>query len=261
MFFSQPLDQFDLYLVNSFVINQFFSFDFLRNFFNKFNFLGLIFFLILLFSVFFILTLPVFYNRLRVVPLTVWQFVYEIFVYNFILGIILSQVGKRGQVYCIYITTLFFYILISNFMGLVPFSFTITSHIILTFMLGASSVIGLTIIGFLKQKMHFLELFVPKGVPKALLPLLIFIEVVSYVARGFSLSIRLFANLMSGHSLIHILLFFITKILKFNYIFGFIGLFLIGVIFLLEIGISFLQAYVFAVLVSIYLKDSFEVGH
>lgn len=128
-------------------------------------------------------------------------------------------------------------------------------------MLGASSVVGLTIIGFLKQKMHFLDLFVPKGVPKALLPLLVFIEVVSYIARGFSLSIRLFANLMSGHSLIHILLFFITKILKFNYIFGFIGLLLIGVIFLLEIGISFLQAYVFAVLVSIYLKDSFEVGH
>jgi len=261
MLFFQPLDQFDLYIVNSFLLNQILPFDFLRSFLTSFNFSGLIFFLVLLFSVFFVLTLPVFYNRLRVVPLTIWQFIYEIFVYNFVLGIIISQVGKRGQVYSVYITTLFFYILISNFMGLVPFSFTITSHIILTFMLGASSVIGLTIIGFLKQKLHFLELFVPKGVPKALLPLLVFIEVVSYVARGFSLSIRLFANLMSGHSLIHILLFFITKILKFNYVFGFIGLFLIGVIFLLEIGISFLQAYVFAVLVSIYLKDSFEVGH
>lgn len=261
MLFFQPLDQFDLYIVNSFLLNQSLPFDFLRSFLIDFNFTGLIFFLILLFSVFFILTLPVFYNKLRIVPLTIWQFIYEIFVYNFVLGIIISQVGKRGQVYSVYITTLFFYILISNFMGLVPFSFTVTSHILLTFMLGASSVIGLTIIGFLKQKLHFLELFVPKGVPKALLPLLVFIEVVSYVARGFSLSIRLFANLMSGHSLIHILLFFITKILKFNYVFGFIGLFLIGVIFLLEIGISFLQAYVFAVLVSIYLKDSFEVGH
>jgi F-type H+-transporting ATPase subunit a len=94
-----------------------------------------------------------------------------------------------------------------------------------------------------------------------LLPLLIFIEIVSYIARGFSLAIRLFANLMSGHSLIHILLFFITKILNFNFILGFIGLFLVQIIFLLEIGISFLQAYVFVVLVSIYLKDSFEVGH
>lgn len=128
-------------------------------------------------------------------------------------------------------------------------------------MLGGCSVFGLTIIGFLKQKLHFLELFIPRGVPKILLPLLIFIEVVSYIARGFSLSIRLFANLMSGHSLIHILLFFITKIIKFNFIFGLIGFFLILIIFLLEIGISFLQAYVFAVLISIYLKDSFEVGH
>lgn len=261
MFLLQPLDQFDLYFVNSFFFYQFFFFDFIKNLSFHFKFTGLIFFIVLLFSIFFLFTLPIFYNKLKIIPLTVWQFVYEVFIYNFILGIIISQVGKRGQAYCIYITTLFFYILISNFMGLVPFSFTITSHIMLTFMLGASSVIGLTIIGFLKQKMHFLELFVPKGVPKALLPLLVFIEVVSYIARGFSLSIRLFANLMSGHSLIHILLFFITKILKFNYIFGFIGLFLIGIIFLLEIGISFLQAYVFAVLVSIYLKDSFEVGH
>jgi F-type H+-transporting ATPase subunit a len=174
---------------------------------------------------------------------------------------LVSQVGKRGQQYVIYLTTLFFFILFSNFLGLIPFSFTITSHIFLTFMLGASTVIGLTIIGFLKQKLHFLHLFVPTGVPQALLPLLVVIEVISYVARGFSLAIRLFANLMSGHSLIHILLFFITKILKFNYILGFLGLFLIVLIFFLEIGISFLQAYVFIVLVSIYLKDSFEVGH
>lgn len=261
MIFFQPLDQFDLYLVNSFIFSQSIFFNYLHSFFMYFNFVGLIFFLFLLFIIFFILTLPIFYNKLKIIPVTSWQFIYEVFIYNFVLSIIVSQVGKRGQAYCIYITTLFFYILISNFMGLVPFSFTITSHIILTFMLGGSSVVGLTIIGFLKQKLHFLELFVPKGVPSALLPLLVFIEVVSYVARGFSLSIRLFANLMSGHSLIHILLFFITKILKFNYIFGFIGLFLIGIIFLLEIGISFLQAYVFAVLVSIYLKDSFEVGH
>jgi len=126
-------------------------------------------------------------------------------------------------------------------------------------MLGFSTVFGLTIIGFLKQKLHFLDLFIPKGVPKILLPLLIFIEVVSYIARGFSLSIRLFANLMSGHSLIHILLFFITKILKFNFFLGLIGFFLIIIIFLLEIGIFFLQAYFFFVLVLIYLKDLYYV--
>lgn len=106
--FFQPLDQFDLYIVNSFLVNQLFLFDFLKNFFSGFNFTGLIFFLFLLFFVFFVLTLPIFYNRLRVVPLTIWQFIYEIFVYNFVLGIIVSQVGKRGQAYCVYITTLFF---------------------------------------------------------------------------------------------------------------------------------------------------------
>ena len=261
----QPLDQFDLYYMHNINHQPFFSI-FLQNFFLKKNlldffFLNLSIYLLVLLIFIFLFTSKVLLKRLKLLSSTIWQYFYEIFFYNFILNILISQVGKRGQVYAIYITTLFFFILLSNFIGLIPYSFTITSHIILTFMLGASSVIGLTIIGFLKQKLHFLELFVPKGVPKVLLPLLVFIEVVSYIARGFSLSIRLFANLMSGHSLIHILLFFITKILKFNFFIGLIGLFLIIIIFLLEIGISFLQAYVFAVLVSIYLKDSYEVGH
>lgn len=261
----QPLDQFDLYYMNN-VNHQSFLSIYIQNFFLKKNLLDFLFlnlsvYLLLLVIIIFLFTSKVLLKRLKLLSSTIWQYVYEIFFYNFVLNILVSQVGKRGQVYVIYVTTLFFFILLSNFIGLIPYSFTITSHIILTFMLGASSVIGLTIIGFLKQKLHFLELFVPKGVPQVLLPLLVFIEVVSYIARGFSLSIRLFANLMSGHSLIHILLFFITKILKFNFILGLIGLFLIIIIFLLEIGISFLQAYVFAVLVSIYLKDSYEVGH
>jgi F0F1-type ATP synthase membrane subunit a len=84
-------------------------------------------------------------------------------------------------------------------------------------MFGFSIISGLTILGLYNQGYDFFDLFIPKGVPSALLPLLIAIEVTSYIARGFSLSIRLFANLMSGHSLIHILLFFIVKILKFNH--------------------------------------------
>lgn len=263
--FFQPLDQFDLYFLNNINHQPFFG-VFLQNLFFKFNtneifFLNLTIYLTLLSVILFLFTSKILMKRLKLISSTIWQYIYEIFIYNFVLNILITQVGKRGQAYVIYITTLFFFILLSNFIGLIPYSFTITSHISLTFMLGASSVIGLTIIGFLKQKLHFLDLFVPKGVPKVLLPLLISIEVVSYIARGFSLSIRLFANLMSGHSLIHILLFFITKILKFNFFFGLIGFLLIIVIFLLEIGISFLQAYVFVVLVSIYLKDSYEVGH
>jgi F0F1-type ATP synthase membrane subunit a len=87
----------------------------------------------------------------------------------------------------------------------------------LTFMFGFSIISGLTAIGFIKQGYAFINLFIPTGVPSALLPLLVAIELVSYIARGFSLSIRLFANLMSGHSLIHILLFFIIQILRFNH--------------------------------------------
>jgi len=127
-------------------------------------------------------------------------------------------------------------------------------------MLGFCTILGLTILGFLKQKLHFLELFVPKNVPDLLLPLLIIIEIVSYISRGFSLSIRLFANLMSGHSLLHILLFFMTKILKMSFLVGLLGLCLIAAIFVLELGISFLQAYVFVVLITIYLKDSYGLS-
>jgi ATP synthase subunit 6 len=128
-------------------------------------------------------------------------------------------------------------------------------------MLGFSTVVGLTILGFMKQKLVFLNLFVPKGVPAALLPLLVLIEIVSYVSRGFSLAIRLFANLMSGHSLLHILLFFTTQLFTVSFLVGILTLALISAIFLLEIGIAFLQAYVFVVLISIYLKDSYEVSH
>lgn len=159
-----------------------------------------------------------------------------------------------------YGVSIFFFILLSNFIGLIPFFFTVTSHVLVTFMLGFCTILGLTIIGFIKQKLRFLELFVPKGVPKMLLPLLVIIEVVSYISRGFSLSIRLFANLMSGHSLLHILLFFMTKILKNSVLVGLIGLALITAIFILELGIAFLQAYVFIVLISIYLKDSYGLA-
>src|SRR3990167_9017350 len=159
--------------------------------------------------------------------------------FKFILMILKSQVSRRGEFFLIYLATVFYFILFANLIGLIPFSFTITSHITLTFMLGAS-----TIFGFYIQKYHFLNLFVPKGVPQILLPLLVIIEIISYIARGFSLAIRLFANLMAGHSLLHILLLFVTKICTMNYLIGFCGLVIILAIFLLEIGISFLQAYV-----------------
>jgi ATP synthase subunit 6 len=111
------------------------------------------------------------------------------------------------------------------------------------------------------QKLKFLKLFLPSGVPTLLIPILLVIEIVSYISRAFSLSIRLFANLMSGHTLLHILAFFSSKLLKYKLIIGLLALALVLAITVLEVGIAFLQAYVFMVLICIYLNDSYHADH
>jgi len=147
-------------------------------------------------------------------------------------------------------------------LGLLPFGFTITSHIIVTFTLSFSVILGLTIIGFREQKLHFLNLFIPRDVSKIMVPLLVVIEVVSYISRAFSLAIRLFANLMSGHTLLNILSTFVLKLLKKNIFFGVLPFLLVLAICFLEICLAFLQAYVFIVLTCIYLTDSlYETTH
>lgn len=172
-----------------------------------------------------------------------------------------TQVGKEAERYFPYIFTTFLFIIISNILGMTLFSFTLTSHIMVTFTLGVSTFIGLTILGFYIQKLKFLNLFLPQGIPGALLPMLIIIEIISYFSRALSLSIRLFANLMSGHTLLHILAFFSSKLFKFNLFIGFLSFMLILAIVALEFCIALLQAYVFAILICIYLNDSFHAGH
>ena len=263
---NQPLDQFELFVLNGLTQNYFFNIflnDTLVIFFleNTFFFSNLFIYLFYIFVIVTVLFNIIIFNRIELFEYSLIKYLLESFFYIFIFNVFLSHVGKRGREFFPYICVLFIFILFSNFLGLTPFAFTVTSHIILTFLLGGFSIVGLTILGFMNQKLEFLNLFVPTGVPKALLPLLVVIEVISYIARGFSLSIRLFANLMSGNALVHILLFFIVKIINFSYKLGSISLVLISAIFLLEIGISFLQAYVFIVLISIYFKDSYEVGH
>ena len=146
-------------------------------------------------------------------------------------------------------------------MGLVPLSFCVTSQFIVTFLLSFSVFIGLTLYGFLIQGFKFLNIFVPKNVPVVLLPFLVLIEVISYISRTFSLSIRLFANMVAGHALLHILISaFVLAVKSFDMVF-FIFLMILPfmIIFsivLLETGIAFLQAYVFVVLISIYMVDS-----
>jgi F-type H+-transporting ATPase subunit a len=265
-YLNQPLEQFELFVLNGLIYNYLLNifindklFLFLMD--NFYIFSNLFIYLLYIFIIIFVIFNNMIINKVELFEYSFIRFLLENFFYIFIFNVFLTQVGKRGKEYFPYICVLFIFILFSNFIGLIPFSFTVTSHIILTFLLGGFSIVGLTILGFMNQKLNFLNLFIPTGVPKTLLPLLVIIEIISYIARGFSLSIRLFANLMSGHALIHILMFFIVKILNFSYKIGLGSVALISCILLLELGISFLQAYVFIVLISIYFKDSYEVGH
>ena len=124
--------------------------------------------------------------------------------YEFIAGMVRDNVGNAGKQYFPFILTLFVFILFCNVLGMVPYSFTPTSHIVVTFAMAAVVFLGVTVIGFVRHGAHFLSLFVPKGVPFVLLLLLVPIEIISYFIRPFSLSIRLFANMLAGHTMLKV---------------------------------------------------------
>lgn len=213
---------------------------------------------LLLLIVILFLFLPI-VNNLVLIPNN-WQIFLEN-LYKFVSNILDTQVGKEAQRFFPYVFVVFLFILISNMLGMTLFSFTLTSHIMVTFTLGVSSFIGLTILGFFLQKLSFLNLFLPKGIPSALIPILVVVEIISYTSRALSLSIRLFANLMSGHTLLHILAFFSSKLFKVKYMVGLLSFLLILAIVVLEFCIAILQAYVFTILICIYLNDSFHASH
>jgi F-type H+-transporting ATPase subunit a len=142
--------------------------------------------------------------------------------------------------------------------GMLPYSFTVTSHIIVTFMLAAIIFIGVTIIGFVKHGIKYLELFVPKGVPIILLPLIIIIEIISYLSRPVSLSVRLFANMMAGHTMLKVFGGFVISL---GLLGGWLPLGFSVALTGLEILVAFLQAYVFAILTCIYLNDALNLHH
>jgi ATP synthase subunit 6 len=151
-------------------------------------------------------------------------------------------------------------ILFTNIFGLVPFSFTSTSYIIETFLLSCSFFIGLTLLAIFFQGLNsFVQTFIPQDIPKALKPLLVVIEIISYVSRAFSLAIRLFANMMAGHTLLHILSDFSLKLGKIKYLYLLFPLIIVILISLLEVGVSFLQAYVFVLLIALYYNDSLKI--
>ena len=178
--------------------------------------------------------------------------------YSFIAKMINDTAGSAAKPFFPFIFTLFMFVLFCNMVGMLPYSFTVTSHIIVTFALAATVFIGVTIIGFIKHGIKYLELFVPKGVPFVLLPLIVIIEIISYLSRPVSLSVRLFANMMAGHTMLKVFGGFVISL---GLLGGWLPLGFSVALTGLEILVAFLQAYVFAILTCIYLNDALNLHH
>ena len=183
-----------------------------------------------------------------------WQSMAEMS-YEFVADMVETNAGHGAEPYFPFVFTLFMFVLFANFLGLIPYSFTVTSHIIVTFALAALVFIGVTIIGIARHGTHFLRLFVPEGVPLVLLLLLVPIELLSYFIRPFTLSIRLFANMLAGHTMLAIFGGFAASVGLLAFLPTAINIALIG----LEILVAALQAYVFAILTCLYLRDALHL--
>ena len=218
--------------------------------------------LYLMIGIFFILALNLLSTNYNKLVGNNWSISQES-LYATIHSIVTNQINpKSGQVYFPFIYALFIFILINNLIGMVPYSFASTSHFVLTFALSFTIVLGATILGFQKHGLVFFSLLVPAGCPLPLLPLLVLIEFISYLARNISLGLRLAANILSGHMLLNILAGFTYNIMTSGIIFFFFGLIPLSFIIAfsgLELGIAFIQAQVFVVLSSGYIKDGLDL--
>ncbi len=181
--------------------------------------------------------------------------------YEFIAGMIRDNIGKEGLKYLPFVMTLFLFILVGNLFGMLPYSFTWTSHIIVTFAIAFFIFLSVTFIAIYKHGLiKFLGFFAPAGVPKLMLILLIPIEIISYISRPISLSVRLFANMMAGHTLLKVIGGFVFVLAANSYIIGgIIPLAFLIALTGLEIVIAFLQAYVFAILTCLYINDAIHL--
>ena len=181
--------------------------------------------------------------------------------YEFIAGMIGDNIGQEGMKYFSFIFSLFLFILIGNLLGMFPYSFTWTSHIIVTFAIAFFIFIGVTIIAIYKHGLlKFMSFFAPSGVPKPMLILLVPIEIISYLSRPVSLSVRLFANMMAGHTLLKVIGGFVFVLGANTFIIGgVLPLAFLVALTGLEIVIAFLQAYVFAILTCLYINDAIHL--
>ncbi len=185
-----------------------------------------------------------------------WQSVVEL-TYEFVADMLRENVGNEGRRYFPFVFTLFVFILSCNLLGLLPYSFTVTSHIAVTFALAAVVFVGVTVIALFRHGFRFFTFFVPPGLPAVLAPLLVPIEVISYLARPVTLSLRLFANMMAGHTMLKVFGGFVVAL----GLFGFAPFVFIVAIYALELIVAVLQAYVFTVLTCLYLNDAIHLQH
>ena len=184
-----------------------------------------------------------------------WQSMAELS-YEFVASMVRDNVGNEGRKYFPFVFSLFMFILFGNLIGLIPYSFTFTSHIIVTFAMAIVVFLGVTIIGIVRHKLHFFSLFLPTGVPMVMAPVLIPIEILSYLSRPVSLSIRLFANMMAGHTMMKVFAGFIIPL---GIIGGWAPLAVDVALTGFEFLVAFLQAYVFTILTCLYLNDAIHL--
>ena len=177
-------------------------------------------------------------------------------------GMVKEQIGSANEMFLPFIYSLFFFIILANLNGNVPYGYTLTTSIIVSIGLSFTIFFGVTILGLYRHGVHFFSFFVPAGTPLGMVPLLVLIELISYLARAFSLGVRLFANMVAGHTLLKILSGMLWPILTSGIVMFFVAL-LPMAIFLalvgLEIAVSFIQAYVFVVLTCVYLRDAIDL--
>jgi F-type H+-transporting ATPase subunit a len=184
--------------------------------------------------------------------------------YEFVAGTLRSTAGSEGMKFFPLVFSLFMFILVLNVIGIIPYTFTVTSHLIITVSLALLVFLTVLVYGFWTHGLHFLKLFVPSGIPIYILPLVTFIEVLSFLSRPVSHSVRLFANMLAGHITLKVFGGFVTMLGALG-VLGWLGailpLALTTALTALELLVAFLQAYVFAILTCIYLNDAIHPGH
>jgi len=184
-----------------------------------------------------------------------WQSMVEL-TYGFIGGMIRDNIGESGKRYFPLIFTIFMFVLFCNLLGMIPFSFTVTSHIIVTFAMAATIFIGVTLIAIVKHGTHFFSFFLPAGTPWWMAPLLFIIELFAYLARPISLSVRLAANMVAGHTMLKVIAGFVVGLGSLG---GWLPVALLVVLTGFEIFVAVLQAYIFTILTCVYLNDALHL--